>query len=61
MQAHLITLSYLAPDDKNDAVYGPKTRNAIMDWQSAHKRPENGLLGNDDAKVLASDATPKSP
>ena len=61
LQAHLIALSYLAPDDKNDAVYGPKTRNAIMDWQSAHKRPENGLLGNDDAKVLASDATPKSP
>lgn len=54
LQNRLITLGYLPAGETNDGVYGGNTREAIKQWQRAQGRPQTGLLGNEDARALAS-------
>ena len=59
MQRRLLTLGYLT--DSVDAQFGPKTKQALIEFQQANGLPANGVLDKKTREALYSDsAAPKT-
>jgi hypothetical protein len=61
LQKQLRTLGYLPAQAVMDAVFGRGTRSAITQWQIKAGLPPDGLLGDNDARLLLSENNASSP
>lgn len=57
LQQALKQAGFLPPDAEIDGNYGPGTRAAIKEWQSAHDQEPNGFLSGQQAAMLTAGVT----